>query len=114
MVVDEANVVNVEPLPPENQPPLVVDPDAVETGEVAAERLESVAGWGAKVAERASCVQKVELPERDANNIGRKPRLRGPAVVKRACRPVSERSNLPADSSPEHYELHETGAIRRD
>jgi len=44
VIVHEPNVVSVRTLPPKDDPPLVVDADAVEPLQIALERLETVAG----------------------------------------------------------------------
>jgi len=70
VVVRDLDGVGVAALPPEADAPLVVEADAVLTGPVAGEPLESVAWRDAEVGERLGGVEDEEIPEGAALEIG--------------------------------------------
>lgn len=73
VVVHDRDVIRVAVPPDETHPPLVVDPDAVLAGAVAAQLLQTVARWDAEVVERFRRVDRDELPEHDPAQLGRVP-----------------------------------------
>jgi hypothetical protein len=67
MVVDDLHVFGVIAPPDEADPELIVDPDAVLPGSIAAERFQPVTRWGSQVPER---VGSIEVDQFAAGNLG--------------------------------------------
>lgn len=63
MVVHDFHVVGIAIVEPEADPPLAVDPDAVETIPVTAESLESIPRRGPQILERTRVVDHPQLAE---------------------------------------------------
>ncbi len=72
VIVGDANFLRATERPPEHDAPLVVDTDAVQTGEVPAKHFQSIAWWRAQIVEVRSVVEHVELPGSDGAH--RRPR----------------------------------------
>jgi hypothetical protein len=71
MVVDNLNVVGVTLSPPETDPPLLVDSDAVLSQAASAQRLDVVAGRNPKILKRLRAIQHEKLAESSALKIQR-------------------------------------------
>ena len=56
--------------PPEDDPPLVVDANAVKPAKIAPKGLEPVTRRGAKVEEASDGVEHIELAKSDCNDVG--------------------------------------------
>jgi hypothetical protein len=63
VIVDDLDVVGIAFPPPEADPPLIVDPDTVLTGSIAAKTFETVAGWHAKIVQLLGGVQHPKLSQ---------------------------------------------------
>ena len=61
MVIGDGNLFRSGVRPPENDAPLVVDGDGVETRQVALKTFQPVAGWNGQVAKGTSLVQLDQL-----------------------------------------------------
>lgn len=70
VVVHDLDVLDVRFGPPEADPPLLVDPDAVLPDAVALECLQSVTRWHSQVVEHDGCVDHHELPQRHSVDPG--------------------------------------------
>ena len=70
VIIDNRDVVRVALTPRETDPPLVVDANAVLPGPIAAELLQAVAWWDAKVIENFGCVDRDELAEHGSAQLG--------------------------------------------
>lgn len=66
MVVDDPDLVGVPSAPAENDAPLFVDADGMETRAASLQCFQSIARWNAQVAELRRVVQIQELPACDA------------------------------------------------
>jgi hypothetical protein len=71
VVIDDPNVVRLIVDPAKNDSPLLVHAKTVETLPVSLERLKIVSGWGAKIQQRLSSIQNIELPQATGNKIRR-------------------------------------------
>jgi hypothetical protein len=82
MVVHDLDVKSVALMPPETDPPLIVDPNAKGSGTIALQRFKTVAGRPLQILQRACAVQIHQFAARDALDgpesvhslIGKKPR----------------------------------------
>jgi hypothetical protein len=63
VIVNDLDVMCVTLLPSEDDPPLVIDPDAVFATTLSFERLKSVPGRRSEVTQFVGRVEKIELPE---------------------------------------------------
>jgi hypothetical protein len=70
VVIDNGDVVCVAVAPRETDPPLVVDADSVLSDSIAAELLQAVARWNAKVVECFGRVDDDKLAEHDPAQLG--------------------------------------------
>ena len=70
MIVDDLNVIGTAGCPAKDDPPLRVDPDAVEPGEIALERLQSIARRGTHIIEGCRGVEHIELAWGDGQHLG--------------------------------------------
>ena len=70
VVVADVHIGGTEVAPAKDDPPWVVDADAVETREVSLQRLQSVAGRRGQIAKRLRIVEHVELPRGDPGDAG--------------------------------------------
>jgi hypothetical protein len=61
---------SVRTLPPKDDPPLVVDPDAVKPLQITLERLEAVARWGFEIGQIRGTIQVVEFLIRSLYHVG--------------------------------------------
>src|SRR5690242_293458 len=59
--------------PPETDPPLLVDPDAVLALSIALQSLELIRAWNRKILQISSRVQLLQLHQRPPLNVARKP-----------------------------------------
>ena len=71
VVVDDANLVSLAGLPPEHEPPLIVDADAVQPLQVATQSFETVLPRDHQLVESLRHVKHIQLPERDPQHIRR-------------------------------------------
>jgi len=69
VVVDDADLVSLAGLPPEHEPPLIVDADAVQPPQVTTQSLKTVLSRDHQLLEGRRHVEHVQLPERDAQHI---------------------------------------------
>ncbi len=67
MVIDDGNLIRSRVRPAEDNAPLVVDTDGMETRQVALKRFQTVTGGNREVMEGASLVQLDELPQGDSD-----------------------------------------------
>jgi len=72
MIVDDLDVKGVTVTPPETDPPLLVDPDAVLALAIAFQSLELVRARNQKVFQVSSRVQLLQLHQRPLLNVSRK------------------------------------------
>ena len=79
MVVYDFYVQCVPPFPPETDPPLIVDPDAMLPRSLPLESLQSVAWRSPEIRERLGVVEHPELPAGDGLYVMRQPSGRFPA-----------------------------------
>ena len=63
MIVDDLHVVGVPAVPPETDPPPLVDPDAVLSRPLARKFLEPVPWWDTQVTECSGGIKDHELPQ---------------------------------------------------
>ena len=61
MIVHDLYVFRAAFIPPEDDPPLLVDSDAMHPSEVAAQLLQSVAWWRPQILDRRSSVQQIQF-----------------------------------------------------
>ena len=61
---------SVRTLPPKDDPPLIIDPDAVEPLQIALERLETVAGRSFEIGKIRGTIQVVEFLIRSLCHVG--------------------------------------------
>lgn len=89
MVIDELYVLSLVFGPAKEEPPLIVDSDAVESVPIAPKELQPVAGRRPKVEKCMSGVQEVELSHGCLDN-GRRiaPCTRRPSSVENICSPA--------------------------
>lgn len=73
MVIAEFDVVRSIGTPDEADPPLVVDTNAVLSGPVASEPLQSMARRASQVFQGVGCIQHEKLPVRLTLNLGSQP-----------------------------------------
>jgi hypothetical protein len=73
VVVDDADLRGTGVRPAEDDAPLVVDPNGVESMQVAPQGLQSIARRGSKVLEVGGGSQHVELAKGGSSQIGWKP-----------------------------------------
>lgn len=95
MIVDDANFVGLGLGPTKYDPPLLVDPNAVEASPIASQGLQAVSRRRPEIGESMCGVQHIELSLGHRCNIGRKPAdppCAG-AVVKVSGGSVAERGN---------------------
>jgi len=71
VIVDDLNVVRVAVRPPKADAPLIVDPDAVLSGTIAAELLEPIARGHSQILELDRGVDEAKLPEHHTPKVGR-------------------------------------------
>jgi hypothetical protein len=64
MIINDSNLMDVRRLPPEDDPPTVVDPDTMEALEIAFEELETISRRRPQVPQFPSGVQHVQLLQR--------------------------------------------------
>ena len=57
-------------LPPKDDPPLVVDPDAVESLQVTLQLLETIARWSFEIRQIRGTIQVVKFLIRSPNDVG--------------------------------------------
>ena len=69
MVVRNLNIVGVASYPPEADPPLIVDPDAVLPGSLSAQLLQAIPGRHAEVVQADRRVELPQLAQRHALNV---------------------------------------------
>jgi hypothetical protein len=65
VIVNDFHIVGIARVPPEAQPPLIVDAYAVLPGPIAPQGLETVPGRRAQLLERSCRGQQFQLPARD-------------------------------------------------
>jgi len=70
VVVADVDVARTGARPAEDDPPLIVDPDAMEAGQIASQGLEPVARRRREIAQGACVVEHVELSCCDARDVG--------------------------------------------
>ncbi len=63
VVVHDLHVVSIATVPPEADPPLVVDPDAVLPGPIAPQPLQAIPGRHTKIIQPGGGVQHPQLPQ---------------------------------------------------
>ena len=73
MIIDDLNVRGVTVTPPETDPPLLVDPDAVLAFAIAFQSLELIRAWNQKVLQISSRIKLLQLHQRPLLNVARKP-----------------------------------------
>jgi hypothetical protein len=73
MIVNDLNVRRVTVTPPETDPPLLVNPDAVLAFAIAFQGLELIRAWNKKVLQISSRIQLLQLHQRPLLNVARKP-----------------------------------------
>lgn len=85
MIIDDSNIRSIAAFESENDTPLIVDSNRVETLPPTFECLESVSLWHPQVAQLRGIVQVQDFAARRAKQLGgKRPRLFGSAVVKEA------------------------------
>jgi hypothetical protein len=72
VIVHDLYVMRIAGTPPETNPPLIIDPDAVLTGPVALQRLKPIAWWDAQEFQGGRSMNLQQLPVRHPLYIGRK------------------------------------------
>jgi hypothetical protein len=70
VIADDLDPVGVSAAPRETYPPLIVDPDAVLTGAITAEPLETVPRWYPQILWVHRRIQHPELPKSDLLHLG--------------------------------------------
>jgi hypothetical protein len=69
MIIDDLDVKGVTFTPPETDPPLLVDPDAVLALSITLQSLELIRAWNRKVLQVSSRVQLLQLHQRPLLNV---------------------------------------------
>lgn len=93
VIINDLYVLRAHLGPDKADAPLVVDPNAVLTLSVAAERLQPIAGRDAKIRESDRGIEEHELPQRRPKN----PRVEGPHLLS-SPQPLS----LSVSEGPDH------------
>jgi len=73
VIVHDLDPRGISPAPPEADPPLVVDPDAVLTCAITSQALETIPRWYPQIVDVHSRVQHSELPQSDLLHFGAEP-----------------------------------------
>jgi hypothetical protein len=73
MIIDDLDVKGMPFTPPERDPPLLVDPDAVLALSITLQSLELIRTWNRKVLQLSSRVQLLQLHQRPLLNVARNP-----------------------------------------
>lgn len=94
MVVHDFHFVGIAVVEPETDPPLAVDPDAVEAIPVTAESLESIPRRGPQIQKRTCVVDHPQLAECGSLNVRGQP-VRGATMEKPLRVPATERPDHP-------------------
>ena len=71
MIVDDFNVQGVTVTPPEADPPLLIDPDAVLAFSIALQSLELIRARNRKIPQISSSIQLLQLHQRPLLNLAR-------------------------------------------
>ena len=92
MIIDDLDIQGISPFPPENDAPLVVNPNRIKPFSVSPQCLQSVSGGHPEILQLGGFMQVLQFPARRAFHIGRKLSCRfGGGVLKQVLRqPVSE------------------------
>jgi len=72
VIIDDLDVKGVTVTPPETDPPLLVDPNAVLALSIALQSLELIRAWNRKVLQISCRVQLLQLHQRPLLNVARK------------------------------------------
>ena len=70
MIVADVHIGGTRVGPAKDDPPLIVDADAVETSEFSLQPLQSIAGRRGQIAKRLRIVENVQLPRGDPGDAG--------------------------------------------
>ena len=73
MVVEYANILRVNPLPPKYDTPLIIDPDRMKILHLAPEPFEPITGWSPQITKIGRIVQIQQLPSRLPTDLWWKP-----------------------------------------
>jgi hypothetical protein len=82
VIVDDLHIERVTSAPPKNDPPLIVNPDRMETFSISFQPLEAIARWRPKVRQIGRLVEIQQLPARSTDQISwKRPSCLGPSIV---------------------------------
>ena len=83
MIINQGNIVGVMVIPTKDQSPLIVDPNAEESVQVAFEWFQPIAWRHLQIRQTLRSVENIQFAQSGAANVGWKPRcsMRWPVVI---------------------------------